>query len=63
MDLDEAMEAIRVGYAVSRGAWQNPDLIVRLDLHHWPRDQVIGPRPFSYEDLRADDYFVVGAVN
>ena len=66
MTFEDALEQIRLGRAVSRSAWGDPHILVRLAKHvraAGKRTAVLTPRHLDDEDLAADDWFSVGMLN
>lgn len=65
MELPEAFEALAEGQAITRLAWGDPTLIVRrISPVRWDGNfESRGQNPIEDEDLRADDWYIVGAVN
>jgi hypothetical protein len=72
MTFEEALEDVLIGRAVSRRAWRDPNLLVRLvdpgrsgiDAARTATGAAVqAPWPLENDDRRADDWFVVGAVN
>ena len=71
MTFEEALIELQSGRAISRGAWHDAHILVRLARHSVgnadaggeARLAVLTPRPLNKDDFAADDWFTVGSVN
>lgn len=68
MRLTQAFAFLEQGKAISREAWDDPNMVVHGDgFGGWGPDDgarsATGPKDFTQADLEANDWFVVGQIN